>query len=112
MPDWINGQSVRFQLCRDRFYDTILVRRALADHSDGTVIRIKNQTCRWVKSSSIDVWADRQGRRGVIPLWSNGKNGKEYRATLGRKAIAGIFSVGLEEEYRWKDSRLRRSAAW
>ena len=39
-----------------------------------------------------------------MPPWSNGKNGKEYRATMGRKAIAGIFSVGLEEEYRWKDS--------
>jgi hypothetical protein len=50
------------------------------------------------------LFADRQARRGVIPPWSNGKNGKEYRATLGRKAIAGIFSVGLEEEYRWKDS--------
>ena len=50
------------------------------------------------------LFADRQARHGVIPPWSNGKNGKEYRATLGRKAIAGIFSVGLEEEYRWKDS--------
>jgi hypothetical protein len=50
------------------------------------------------------LFADRQGRRGVMPPWSNGKNGKEYRATLGRKPIAGIFSVGLEEEYRWKDS--------
>lgn len=50
------------------------------------------------------LFADRQARRGVIPPWSNGKNGKEYRATLGRKAIAGIFSVGFEEEYRWKDS--------
>ena len=50
------------------------------------------------------LFADRQARRGVIPPWANGKNGKEYRATLGRKAIAGIFSVGLEEEYRWKDS--------
>lgn len=50
------------------------------------------------------LFADRQARRGTIPPWSNGKNGKEYRATLGRKAIAGIFSVGLEEEYRWKDS--------
>jgi hypothetical protein len=36
--------------------------------------------------------------------WANGKNGKEYRATMGKKAIAGIFSVGLEEQYRWKDS--------
>ena len=50
------------------------------------------------------LFADRQGRSGVMPPWSNGKNGKEYRATLGSKAIAGIFSVGLEEKYRWKDS--------
>ena len=39
-----------------------------------------------------------------MPPWANGKNGKEYGATLGRKAIAGIFSVGVEEPYRWKDS--------
>ncbi len=50
------------------------------------------------------LFADRQARRGLMPPWTNGKNGKEYRATLGQKAIAGIFSVGLEEEYRWKDS--------
>jgi len=50
------------------------------------------------------LFADRQGRSGVMPPWANGKNGKEYRATMGRKAIAGIFSVGLEEKYRWKDS--------
>lgn len=50
------------------------------------------------------LFADRQARRGLMPPWVNGKNGKEYRATLGKKAIAGIFSVGLEEEYRWKDS--------
>jgi hypothetical protein len=50
------------------------------------------------------LFADRQARRGVMLPWANGKTAKEYRATLGRKAIAGIFSVGLEEEYRWKDS--------
>ncbi|KAA6463399.1 hypothetical protein DYQ86_06575 [Acidobacteria bacterium AB60] len=50
------------------------------------------------------LFADRQGRSGLMPPWSNGKNGKEYRATLGRKAIAGMVSVGLEEKYRWKDS--------
>lgn len=48
--------------------------------------------------------ADRQARRGLMPPWSNGKNGKEYRSTMGRKPIVGIFSVGLEEPYRWKDS--------
>jgi len=50
------------------------------------------------------LFADRQARRGVAPPWTNGKNGKEYRATLGRRPVVGIFSVGLEEPYRWKDS--------
>jgi len=48
--------------------------------------------------------ADYQARRGVMPPWGNGKRGKEFRATMGRKPIVGIFSVGLEEPYRWKDS--------
>jgi hypothetical protein len=50
------------------------------------------------------LFADRQARRGLMPPWSNGKNGKEYGATMGHKAIAGIFSMGIEEPYRWKDS--------
>ena len=50
------------------------------------------------------LFADRQARHGLMPPWTNGKNGKEYRATLGNKAIAGICSVGIEEQYRWKDS--------
>ena len=48
--------------------------------------------------------ADRQARRGLAAPWANGKNGKEYRAAMGRKPIVGLFSVGLEEPYRWKDS--------
>ena len=50
------------------------------------------------------LFADRQARSGVTPPWANGKNGKEYRATMGTKPIGGIFSVGVEEAYRWKDS--------
>lgn len=50
------------------------------------------------------LFADRQARRGLQPSWTNGKNGKEYRSTLGRKPIGGIFSMGVEERYRWKDS--------
>ena len=50
------------------------------------------------------LFADRQGRSGLAAPWSNGKNGKEYRATLGRRAIAGICSVGNTARYRWKDS--------
>ena len=50
------------------------------------------------------LFADRQGRSGLMGLWANGKNAKEYRATMGKKAIAGIFSVGIEDRNRWKDS--------
>jgi hypothetical protein len=50
------------------------------------------------------LFADRQARHGLMAPWANGKNGKEYGAALGRKAIVGIFSVGVEEQYRWKDS--------
>lgn len=50
------------------------------------------------------LFADRQARRGLATPWEAGKNAKEYRATMGTKAIGGIFSVGVEEPYRWKDS--------
>ena len=50
------------------------------------------------------LFADRQARRGLMAPWANGKNAKEYRSTMGGKPIGGIFSVGLEEPYRWKDS--------
>ncbi len=50
------------------------------------------------------LFADRQARHGLMPPWTNGKNGKEYAATMGLKPIVGIFSVGVEESYRWKDS--------
>jgi hypothetical protein len=49
-------------------------------------------------------FTDHQGRSGVIPPWSNGKRAKELRATMGTKPLGGIFSIGLEEAYRWKDS--------
>jgi hypothetical protein len=39
-----------------------------------------------------------------MPPWASGKDAKEYRATLGKKPVVGIFSVGLEGPYRWKDS--------
>ena len=49
-------------------------------------------------------FADQQARRGLMPPWVNGKGAKELRSTLGIKPLIGIFSVGIEEEYRWKDS--------
>ncbi len=50
------------------------------------------------------LFADRQARSGLAAPWANGKNGKEYRSTMGRKPIGGIFSVGVEDAHRWKDS--------
>jgi hypothetical protein len=50
------------------------------------------------------LFADRQARSGLMPPWANGKAAKEYRATMGKKPVGGIFSMGVEEAYRWKDS--------
>jgi hypothetical protein len=48
--------------------------------------------------------ADRQARHGTMPPWAFGKSVKEFRAVMGAKPVAGLFGVGLEEPYRWKDS--------
>jgi len=92
---------------------------ALWHHWDGAVRAINPDSCVIPNggggaSSPLDMkhigeiaptlMADYQARRGVMPPWGNGKRGKEFRAAMGRKPIVGIFSVGLEEPYRWKDS--------
>ncbi len=48
--------------------------------------------------------ADRQARHGLQAPWLIGKTAKEFRATLGSKPAIGLFGIGLEEPYRWKDS--------
>lgn len=50
------------------------------------------------------LFADQQGRNGYMVPWKNGMNAKECRATMGNKPIGGIFSVGLTDGPRWKDS--------
>ena len=50
------------------------------------------------------LFADRQCRSEFQLPWQNGKFAKEARSTSGSKPIVGIFSVGFEEPYRWKDS--------
>jgi len=49
-------------------------------------------------------FSDYQARQGLMPPWANGRRAKEYRSVMGRRPIGGIFSVGVEERYRWKDS--------
>ncbi len=80
---------------------------------DGTIRGVKS-TSRFIPNGFPDkivtgaqsdiFFTDHQARRGMIPPWSNGKRAKELRATMGMKPLGGIFSVGIEEQYRWKDS--------
>jgi hypothetical protein len=80
---------------------------------DATV-RAANPDARFIPNGPPDLktagelapiqFADYQARRGVVPPWANGRRAKEYRSVMGRRPVAGIFSVGLEEPYRWKDS--------
>ena len=50
------------------------------------------------------LFADRQCRSEFQLPWQNGKYAKDARSTFGSKPIVGIFSVGYEAPYRWKDS--------
>jgi Hypothetical glycosyl hydrolase 6/Beta-galactosidase trimerisation domain len=80
---------------------------------DATV-RAANAEARFIPNGPPDLktageladiqFTDNQARRGVMPPWANGRRAKEYRSVMGRRPIGGIFSVGLEEPYRWKDS--------
>jgi len=59
-----------------------------------------------ITSKLSDIFfVDRQGRSGAIPPWNSGRGAKELRAGgMGMKPMIHIFSVGLEEAPRWKDS--------
>ena len=57
------------------------------------------------ESVSVPIlFADRQCRSEFQLLWQNGKYAKDARAISDSKPIVGIFSVGYEAPYRWKDS--------
>lgn len=65
---------------------------------------MSGQDMKTVAELAPTMCADRQSRRGLMAPWANGKNAKEYRATMGPKPVAGMFSVGIDDEHRWKDS--------
>jgi hypothetical protein len=79
-----------------------------------SVIRKRKSTSRFIPNGFPDkvitgqlsdiVFTDHQARSGYSMPWSNGKGAKELRASIGMKPLGGIFSVGVEERYRWKDS--------
>jgi len=75
--------------------------RYIANSGGGALSGLDMKT---VGELSPTLFADRQGRSGAMAPWANGKNAKEYRATLGPKAIGGIFHMGIVAPYRWLDS--------
>ncbi len=86
---------------------------ALWKRWDATV-RAVNPAARFIPNGPPDLktagelaaiqFTDNQARHGLEPPWANGRRAKEYRSVMGMRPIGGIFSVGLEEPYRWKDS--------
>ncbi|OJU13505.1 MAG: hypothetical protein BGN86_05130 [Caulobacterales bacterium 68-7] len=69
--------------------------------SPGTIARLDPARLR---TTIRAIYADRQGRVGAQPAWSNGKSAKETRAVMRDKPMAGIFTIGIEDGHRWKDS--------
>ena len=49
------------------------------------------------------LYADYQGKAGLMAPWFNGRTAKQLYAVLGDKPAGGIFSTGTCEK-RWKDS--------
>jgi hypothetical protein len=75
--------------------------RFIANSGGGSMTTLDMRT---ISEIAPTLFADRQSRRGLMAPWANGKNGKEFRATFGRKPIVGIASIGIDDEHRWKDS--------
>lgn len=50
------------------------------------------------------LFVDHQGRTGVIPVWSAGRDGKRMRGVMGNRPIGLVTSTSVEEKWRWKDS--------
>ena len=103
--NWIEWSSQRlFELWRlwDGAIRKINPRaRFIANSGGGSMTTLDMRT---ISELAPTLFADRQSRRGLMPPWANGKNGKEFRATFGRKPIVGIASIGIDDEHRWKDS--------
>ena len=98
------NQNRLFELCK--FWDSEIRKispyaRFIHNSGGGAVSGLD---MRWLGDYSDLLFADRQARPKNFPLWSNGQNGKEFRAVMHNKPVGGIFSMGFEGVQRWKDS--------
>jgi hypothetical protein len=57
-----------------------------------------------VKQYCPILFVDHQGRKGVVPVWAAGRDGKRMRGTIGDRPIGLVTSTSVEEKWRWKDS--------
>lgn len=92
-----------FELCKT--WDSEIIRnnpnmRFIPNSNVGTTAFIDNKL---LGDYSDVLFADYQGREGLMTPWFNGMTGKQLHAVLGDKPVGGIFSTGTTER-RWKDS--------
>jgi hypothetical protein len=100
--EWSNGRLFELWRLWDAEIRKINPRGCfIANSGGGSMTSLDMKT---ISDIAPTLFADRQSRRGLMPPWTNGKNGKEFRATLGHKPIVGIASIGIDDEHRWKDS--------
>jgi hypothetical protein len=100
--EWSNGRLFElWRLWDDQIRKINPQARYIANSGGGSMTTLDMKT---ISQIAPTLFADRQSRRGLMPPWANGKNGKEFRATFGPKPIVGIASIGIDDEHRWKDS--------
>jgi hypothetical protein len=92
-------EEMRFAQIK-RWNDTVRKYSPNAFFTPGTTGRLSPARLRTTIKA---IYSDRQGRSGT-PSWSNGKSAKEARMLMQDKPVAGIFTIGFEDEHRWKDS--------
>jgi hypothetical protein len=100
--EWSNGRLFElWRLWNDQIRRLNPAARYIANSGGGSMTTLDMRT---ISEIAPTLFADRQSRRGLMAPWANGKNGKEFRATFGRKPIVGIAAIGIDDEHRWKDS--------
>lgn len=106
---WVNKRGLELN---DAWNASIRKIRPFAFFVSGTERRgTLEQQGRDIGSRYPMVFCDRQARstdKGLYTtgeqVWNSGRFTKELRAYMGDKPVSNIISVGVEEEYRWKDS--------
>lgn len=109
---WQEWSQARILTLQDLWNRTIAKRRPNAFFLSGTERRgALDYDARQVGERMKMVFCDRQARSTDTSFfstgtkaWSSGRFAKELRAYMFDKPVGHIISVGVEEEYRWKDS--------